>query len=747
MLKTIGAMKTRLLQSCKVALALCATTFVAGCNSRTTAESQNSTNTQPQEVSAVPANESATNLSSASGPEMMPVPPSGPTLPPDIKPSPPLAEIIRLTRAGVDADVLLAFVNASQSAFNLGSDEIIYLADLGVPDAVVTAMIERDQTLKAPPAAPSDVAVAAADYVNSPAASYPEQPVAVAPSYVNPPEESYVEQPPQQVVNYNYFYNNLSPYGSWYNLDGYGWCWQPTVVVANRNWQPYCDRGRWLYTDCGWYWQSDYSWGMTFQYGRWFNHPSRGWCWWPDRTWGPAWVTWRYNNSYCGWAPLPPRTYYQSGIGLTYVNGSVGVSFSFGLSSSCYAFVPWQGFCNSQPSRYCVSGAQANTVYNNTTVINNFVRGDNNTIVNRGIGPDRVSHYARTPVRRIPLREAESRSIASRSSESLAGQVKLREARWTSADSGRSQGQTPIAGNRRTGGTRNAGLEQFASAGPAAQSQPLTTVGGPRADRRTTGSSVDRTGGASRPVGVAVRDRSPASLIVNGSEASRPNRASVERSAPAGSLIVVGDGNENRPRAQVSERSETRLQTRDSVPTRQSTQPIVAPTAPSSSLTVIGRGSAAQPRTQAGSAPSPTRSPYLVYQNGVRTPTPNSQQAVTRPTTAPVRTPSPTYNRSTLAPSQARRTPAPQAAANVGNQTVNRASASVVVNRPAPAAARPSAAPVPQRSAPQQSYRAPAPQPALGVVRSQPAPSARAQSSSGSSSTPSRGASGSGTRR
>ncbi len=43
---------------------------------------------------------------------------------------------------------MLAFVTNSTSTFNLGAEEIIYLNDIGVPSAVVTAMIQRDQVLK-----------------------------------------------------------------------------------------------------------------------------------------------------------------------------------------------------------------------------------------------------------------------------------------------------------------------------------------------------------------------------------------------------------------------------------------------------------------------------------------------------------------------------------------------------------------------------------------------------------------------
>ena len=89
----------------------------------------------------------------------------------------------------------------------------------------------------------------------------------------------------------NYFYDTLAPYGGWVNFQGYGWCWRPTIVVYNTGWQPYCDNGHWVYTDCGWYWVSGYSWGWaTFHYGRWFHNQRYGWCWRPDTTWSPSWV-------------------------------------------------------------------------------------------------------------------------------------------------------------------------------------------------------------------------------------------------------------------------------------------------------------------------------------------------------------------------------------------------------------------------------------------------------------------------
>ena len=338
-----------------------------------------------------------------------PVPNPGKNLPPNIKPSSPAGEVVKLTQAGVDEAVMLTYVSNSTSMFNLSSDEIIYLNDIGVPASVVTTMIHRDQVLKLTPVALAPAESAAAQ-VNAPAAE------GAAPSYVNPPQpetqpiqpvDAGGSPPPQPVnVTYNYFYDSLAPYGSWVDLPGYGSCWQPTVVVVNRAWRPYCNGGRWVYTDCGWYWYSDYSWGWApFHYGRWVSDARLGWCWYPGYTWGPAWVSWRYSDGYCGWAPLPPSASYTYGVGFTYYGGSVGVSFGFGLGSSCYTFVPWNRFCGYKPYKYCAAPHQAQQIYQHSTVINNYISRNNNTIVNQGIPIDKVRRHTGAEIRQVSIRE------------------------------------------------------------------------------------------------------------------------------------------------------------------------------------------------------------------------------------------------------------------------------------------------------------------------------------------------------
>jgi len=317
------------------------------------------------------------------------VPPASVTPPPNISPNSPLAQVVRLVQAGVEQSVIMSYVSNSTSTFNLDSDTIIYLSDLGVPNEVVTAMMQRDQFLQQQMAA-----------ANPP----PSPPPATETPATEPTEPPPPPEPTEVTVNY--FYSSLAPYGTWVEVPDYGRCWRPTIVVYNSGWQPYCDRGHWVYSDCGWFWASDYSWGVTFHYGRWFRHPHLGWCWWPDTVWAPSWVTWRYSNDYCGWAPLPPFAVYRPGIGFVYRGSGVSIGFDFGLAVNCFTFVPTRYFCDPHPRHYRIGARDEPRIYNQTTVVNNFnFDGHNHNIVNNGIAVRHITDITRTPIHPVPVRE------------------------------------------------------------------------------------------------------------------------------------------------------------------------------------------------------------------------------------------------------------------------------------------------------------------------------------------------------
>lgn len=416
-------MKARVFQRCALALMLAVAPFFGGCdqeqaNSAPVPDTVTNSAPPPQadfaadtnSSSAAPStNDLATNLDLSDAPgQIISTASTGTT---NTSNNPQLNEIVKLVQAGVAENVLLAYVTNSAAAFHVSSDDILYLNDLGAPDSVVTAMLQRDQQFNAN----SATAVAAPPQSQSTYAAPEPPPVAnydtnamVEAETVTPPltpdadAEAAVEQAPN--VSYSYFYDSLSPYGNWINISGYGPCWQPTVVVGNPGWQPYCDRGHWAYTDSGWCWVSDYSWGWApFHYGRWFHHNRWGWCWAPDTVWGPSWVSWRYNNDYCGWAPLPPAACYRPGFGFTYYGHGVGFNFGFGLAANRFVFVPVGHFHDRYPGRYRMPHREVPRIYGATTAHTQIIRGNNNTLINRGIPVDRVASASHTQIRPIRI--------------------------------------------------------------------------------------------------------------------------------------------------------------------------------------------------------------------------------------------------------------------------------------------------------------------------------------------------------
>ncbi|MEO7299659.1 MAG: DUF6600 domain-containing protein [Verrucomicrobiota bacterium] len=336
--------------------------------------------------------------------------------------SPDIAEVVKLAQSGVGDEVLLAYVDKSGRSFNPSVDEIVYLKDLGLSEAVMASLVrQRTENIS-----PSSIADSRTSLPNQNSSNVPVAPSAQLstsanePAYNEPPLVSAPATPPQE-VNVDYFENTLSPYGNWIEVADYGRCWQPTVVLVNSGWRPYSDRGRWIYTSSGWYWQSDYSWGWAaFHYGRWHRDSGFGWVWVPGSTWGPSWVSWRYTDDYCGWAPLPPSAHFDGG-GFRYRNAHVGISFDFGLHADFYSFLPTRNFCDRTPSRYYVSGNHSKTIYKNSVVVNNYISGNNNTVINQGISRDRISKVSRTPINTVALRELPKTSAPTGRADKLEG--------------------------------------------------------------------------------------------------------------------------------------------------------------------------------------------------------------------------------------------------------------------------------------------------------------------------------------
>ena len=200
-------------------------------------------------------------------------------------------------------------------------------------------------------------------------------------------------------VSLDFFYDNLSPYGSWYDIAGYGYCFQPGVAVSSSDWRPYSD-GYWAYTDAGWTWVSyeDFGWA-TYHYGRWARLSDYGWVWVPGYEWGPAWVSWRTGGDYVGWAPLPPEApaVYEGRV----IGGHVDLEFNIG--PVYYNFIDVRYIGEPVLRQYILPPARNVTIINRTVNVTNITY--NNSVVNV-YGPDyaRINQYSARPVQRLTLR-------------------------------------------------------------------------------------------------------------------------------------------------------------------------------------------------------------------------------------------------------------------------------------------------------------------------------------------------------
>jgi hypothetical protein len=187
----------------------------------------------------------------------------------------------------------------------------------------------------------------------------------------------------------------LAGHGAWVEVSSYGHCWHPAGVAMG--WWPYCD-GQWIWTDCGWYWESDEPWAWAcYHYGTWVHDPGCGWCWVPGIEWAPAWVEWRIGGGFVGWAPYAPP----------------GVVVAPGF----FGFVEVGHFHERvRPQTVIVNNT---TIINQTTVINNVRQETRNingssrrVVVNEGPGVEPMQKATGRNVSAIPIVEAARRTSA-----------------------------------------------------------------------------------------------------------------------------------------------------------------------------------------------------------------------------------------------------------------------------------------------------------------------------------------------
>ncbi len=198
-------------------------------------------------------------------------------------------------------------------------------------------------------------------------------------------------------INFQTFYDELSPYGEWIDYPEYGYTWRPRV---SGNFRPYSTNGYWVYADDqNWMWNSEYDWGWgPFHYGRWFQDPYYGWLWVPGYEWSPAWVSWRSGGDYYGWAPIRPGISINVGVG------------SYNPPYDYWTFAPCRYMTSRYISRYYHPYGNNMNIYNGTTIINNYYgdRGGNgrNRYYTNGPRRSEVERYTGR-ICSVSLRDAE----------------------------------------------------------------------------------------------------------------------------------------------------------------------------------------------------------------------------------------------------------------------------------------------------------------------------------------------------
>lgn len=203
----------------------------------------------------------------------------------------------------------------------------------------------------------------------------------------------------QSPVTFDTFFQELSPYGEWIDVQDYGMSWRPKV---DPGWRPYTD-GRWAQTDAGWTWMSNEPWGwIVYHYGRWTTLDDGGWVWVPGYEWAPAWVSWRANDDYVGWAPLPPEAVWQPSTGF-----STTVDVSYSIGPQYYNFCPVQNLGWPSLRPVLLPTGQNITLIGGTTNVT-IVTVQNNAIYCAGPDYAQLNSRAKYPIPQYQLQRCQS---------------------------------------------------------------------------------------------------------------------------------------------------------------------------------------------------------------------------------------------------------------------------------------------------------------------------------------------------
>jgi hypothetical protein len=105
-----------------------------------------------------------------------------------------VGEVVKMHQGGVEADVILNYIENSSVPYHLSAEEVVHLHDIGVPSPIITTLIRHGAKVQ-------QQAVAASALIQQKATEEAK----AASAYVNP-YASTVYVPPAPVVNYTYAY-------------------------------------------------------------------------------------------------------------------------------------------------------------------------------------------------------------------------------------------------------------------------------------------------------------------------------------------------------------------------------------------------------------------------------------------------------------------------------------------------------------------------------------------------------------
>jgi len=328
-----------------------------------------------------------------------------PAIPQDLPPG--AQDVVKLTQAGLNEDVIIAQVRSGGHIYRLTADQIIELTNAGVSQNVIRTLIGGADGAAVEPASTATVSE-----------SPPVPAVSATPAIADGAaiQEPAAAAPTAAPATFDSFMDELSPYGMWVQSPDYGWIWVPSAATGDSAWQPYSDQGQWLYTDQGWYWNSFYPWGrIAFHYGRWARMAGYGWGWIPDYTWGPSWVCWRHDEAggFCGWAPLPPGAVFVAGRGL-FFHGRLAGDIDFGLRWDSFVFCGYGHLLDRDLRMNELSRERVARVYDHSVIRNNY-EVVNGRVAVQSLGRDRMqalSHREIRPVSVGVIRAREDRGRA-----------------------------------------------------------------------------------------------------------------------------------------------------------------------------------------------------------------------------------------------------------------------------------------------------------------------------------------------